>query len=450
VVSDVVVTGASLADSRPDQPPGDVRGFDARSGRLLWTFHVVAHAGEPGSETWQRGSLAEGVGANPWAPLAADLERGLVFVPTSSASPDLYGGRRPGANLFADSLLVLRARTGERVWHFQTVHHDLWDYDLGSPPNLVRLRREGRGVDAVAQLTKTGFVFVFDRETGAPLFPIEERAVPQSDVPGEESWPTQPFPLQPPPLVPQRMTEADLWDRDPQEHARCREALRASRNEGIFTPPSERGSVFYPSPAGGANWSGGAFDPESGLLYVPSLNFALLTRVDPLPGEARAPAPGPHEQLLRRLAPFRSASSLPPARRSWMDQSFFTCLAPPWGLLVAVDLNRGEIRWRVPVGEDATGVRGLFHMGHALVTAGGLVFHAGSEELRLRAHDAATGELVASFELPAGLHAGPMTYKLGPGHRQFLVVAPGGHYGVGRVNRATTLGDWVIAYALPD
>jgi len=450
VIGDVIVTGASLADSRPDQPPGDVRGWDARSGRLLWTFHVVPHPGEPGSETWERGSLSSGVGANPWAPLAADLERGLVFVPTSSASPDLYGGRRPGDNLFADSLLVLRAQTGERVWHFQTVHHDLWDYDLGSPPNLVRLRRDGREIDAVAQLTKTGFVFVFDRETGEPVFPIEERPVPQSDVAGEQTSPTQPFPLRPPPLVPQRMSEADLWDRDPQELARCRAALRGARNEGIFTPPSERGSVLYPSPAGGANWSGGAFDPESGLLYVPSLNFALLARVEPPAGEAPGPVSGPRERLLRRLAPGRAGAALPPLRRATMDHSFFTCLAPPWGLLVAVDLNQGEIRWRVPIGEDANGVRGLFHMGHALVTAGGLVFHAGSEELRLRAHDAATGEVLASFPLPAGLHAGPMTYKLRPGGRQYLVIAPGGHYGVGRVNRATVLGDWVIAYALPD
>jgi quinoprotein glucose dehydrogenase len=379
------------------------------------------------------------VGANPWAPLAADPARGLVFVPTSTASPDFWGGRRPGDNLYADSLLVLRAATGERVWHFQMVHHDLWDYDVASPPNLVTLQRDGKPVDVVAQLTKTGMVYVFERETGRPFFAIEERPVPQTDLPDERTSPTQPFPVKPPPLVPHRMSEADLWDGDPAALEVCRERLRAARNEGIFTPPSERSSVLYPGPAGGANWAGGSWDPTTRTLYVPSNNWALLTRVEPRP--AVQPALATTGTPLDRLPPWRQAR---------MEIGFFRCIAPPWGYLVAVDLQRGEIRWRVPIGEDAQGVRGLFNMGPALVTAGGLVFHAGTEDLQLRAHDARTGDVLARFPLPAGLHGGPITYRTRPGGRQLLVVAPGGHHSFARVERSTPLGDYVIAYALPE
>ena len=201
----------------------------------------------------------------------------------STAGPDFYGGDRKGANLFSDSVVALDAKTGKYVWHFQTVHHDLWDYDLAAPPILARVKHDGRDVDAVAQATKTGFVFLLDRETGKPLFPVEERSVPQSDVPGEKSWPTQPFPTKPDALVPQRLTEADLWDADQKRFAKCRERLRKLRNEGLFTPPSERGSILYPFTAGGANWSGGAFDPVSGILYVPVTNLVQTIRLKKLP-----------------------------------------------------------------------------------------------------------------------------------------------------------------------
>jgi len=447
VVGDVVVVGSSLADGLARQPWGGVRGYDARSGRLLWRFNTIPQEGETGTETWERGSWRAGSGANPWAPMSADPERGLVFVPTSTASPDFWGGDRPGANLFADSLVVLRAGTGERVWHYQTLHHDLWDYDVASPPNLVRIQRDGRALDAVVQLTKTGLTFVFERETGRPVFPIEERPVPKSDVPGEWTSPTQPFPTRPPPLAPIEFTEADLWDTSPEHLAFCRDWLRRLRNEGIFTPPSPRGSIIYPSYGGGANWSGGGVDPERGVLYVPVNDVALVVRVvlPPRDGQRR----GALARARARLAPWRAPGPRPEIRDERFMRGDEPCKRPPWGSLVAVDLNRGEILWRVPTGRDADGSLGLTSMGPPLVTAGGLVFHAGTWEPRLRAHDAETGAVLAGFELPAGLHAGPITYKLRPEGKQFLVIAPGGHFSVGRF-AGSKRGDYVIAYTLPD
>jgi quinoprotein glucose dehydrogenase len=436
VVGDRIVIGPSLADMRPDQPAGDVRAFDARTGEPSWTFHVIPREGETGTETWEHESWRFGVGANPWAPISADLERGLLFVPTSTASPDYYGGRRPGDNWFADSIVVLRAETGERVWHRQLVHHDLWDYDVPAPPNLLRVRRDGEPVDAVAQLTKMGLVFLFERESGRPLFPIEERAVPQSDVPGEQSAATQPFPLRPPPLLdPLVIGEDDLWDRDPEHLAACRELYRSLRYEGLFTPPSARGSLQYPGTAGGANWSGGAVDPERAILYTPINRFAMTNSVDPAPvGE---PGPGPLPALRRGTGGIFSVGMKP-------------CTKPPWGELVAVDLQRGEILWRAPAGRDnRLGERGVFNLGPPLATAGGLVFHAGTEDALLRAHDADTGEVVASFPLPASAHAGPITYRTRRGGRQLLVVAAGGHHNIGRLNQSSQLGDWIVAYALP-
>jgi quinoprotein glucose dehydrogenase len=357
-----------------------------------------------------------------------------------------------GANLFSDSVVALDAATGHRAWHFQTVHHDLWDYDLAAPPVLSQIRRDGQRIDAVAQATKSGFVFVLDRDSGAPLFPVEERPVPQSDVPGEASWPTQPFPLQPPALCSQRITETDLWDVDAGRRARCLEQLRALRNEGLFTPPSERGSIVHPFTAGGANWSGAAYDPERGWLYVPVNNLAHVIKVERLPDSnwdndqgrpLRGILAGVWYALTGRGTGHRYWTS-PISGRTLFAVDGVPCNRPPWGELVAVDLDAGEIRWRMPTGE-ADGVRGLNGYGPPLATAGNLIFHSGTRDLRLRAHDAATGEVVASFDLPAGLHAGPITYKLRPEGKQYVVVAPGGHVGLG-----SQLGDYVIAFALPD
>ena len=460
VVGDAVVVGSSIADTvRRVSPPGDVRAYDARSGALLWTFHTIPHPGEAGHETWEEGSWRESGGGNVWTTMTADLERGWVFLPVSTATPDFFGGDRPGANLFSDALVALEARTGRRLWHFQTVHHDIWDYDLPAPPNLVRVRRDGRLVDAVAQVTKTGFVFVLDRETGKPLFPVEERPVPASDVPGERAWPTQPFPAKPPPLVPQRMTEADLWDAAPRGggpgHLRkCREWLSDLRSEGLYTPPSLGGTIVYPSNGGGANWSGASWDPGRRRLVVPVNNVANVVKLKPVwrsESNLENRSAQPMRSYLRAawfLLTGRGTGlryiTHPLTGRVLFQSGGQPCNRPPWGWLVAVDLDSGAIAWREPAGEHE-GVTGLFGYGPPLATAGGLVFHSGTPDERLRVHDADTGALITSFALPAGLHAGPISYRAEPGGRQLLVVAPGGHAGIG-----TTPGDHVIAYGLPE
>lgn len=453
VVGDRVVVGSSIADTiRPDAPSGEVRAFDARTGERVWTFRTIPRADEPGAETWG-GSTERSGAANVWSTITTDLERNLVFLPVSTASPDYYGGERPGDNLFSDSVVALDAETGARRWHFQTIHHDLWDYDLAAPPVLVTLAVAGRSRDAVVQATKHGFVFVLDRSTGEPLFPVEEQRFPASDVPGERTSPTQPIPSAPPPLVPQRLSADELYAPTPRHEAACRERLAALRNDGLFTPPSEGGSLAYPFSAGGANWSGAAFDPDRRRLFVPVNNLAQVVRLD---------AVAPHDSTGRsRVRPLRGVgwrSAIwfltgrgtgdryrinPIWGRPIFEIDGVPCNRPPWSEVVAVDLERGAIAWRAPTATGAIdSVKASF--GPALVTAGGLLFHGGTREPVLRAHDVETGRLLATFPLPAGLHAGPISYRTKPAGRQFLVVAPGGDVVIG-----SPLGDSVIAYALP-
>ena len=449
IVGEYVIVGSSIADIvRRVQPSGAVRAYHAHTGHLVWRFNTIPQDDEYGTETWADNSWKRMGGANVWAPMTADQERGLVFLPVSAAGPDFYGGDRKGANLFANALVALNAATGERVWHFQTVHHDLWDNDVASPPLLVTLTQAGRTVDAVIQLTKMGLVFILDRETGAPLIPIEERPVPASDVPGESAWPTQPFPAWPPPLIPHQVTAADLWDKSPAHLESCRTLLHALRREGIYTPPSEQGSILIPGNVGGANWSGGGWDPSTQTLYVPVNHLPMTVRLKKLPDDN---VQHNDRRVLRRgLGALQWAlTKRGTGLRYWTERGIFAhngerCVRPPWGWLVALDLKSQTERWRTPTGIRGDGVQGLTVAGPLLVTASGLIFHGGTTDERLWVYDTKTGDVVASFKLPAGLHAGPMTYKLSPAGQQYLVVAPGGH-----AFKDSALGDYVIAYTLP-
>ena len=433
VYKDLVIVGWGLPESPSKGPTGDVRAYDVRTGRLVWTFHTVPRPGEVGHETWEGDSWKDRAGTNVWSVMSVDEQRGLVFLPVGSPAYDFYGGDRKGQNLFGNCLVALDAATGRLVWYYQTTHHDLWDYDLPAQPVLF----EWRGVPAVAVITKMGFVFVLDRRTGRPLFPVEERPVPQSDVPGEATWPTQPFPSKPPALARQGLTRAELSRVTPESERFCSALFERLVNRGMYTPVGLKPTLNLPGFHGGGNWSGGSFDPVSGLLYVNMNEDGAMGEMTPQP--AGAPAPFTRQGRFEEYAWFRDPHGWP-------------CQQPPWGTLSAVDLNRGEIVWKVPLGTaeelEASGVRdtGTQNLGGSVVTAGGLVFIAATTDRLFRAFDAKTGKVLWQARLEAGGHATPMTYMT-KGGRQLVVVAAGG----GGFLRALspTLSDALVAYSLP-
>ena len=438
VVDDIVVVGSSMGDNRRvDLESGVVRAYDVRTGRLMWTWDPIPRRrDDAAASTWPDSGAGITGGANAWAPLSVDPVRQLVFVPTGAPSTDYYGGHRLGDNSYANSVVALEAKTGRVRWHFQVVHHDLWDFDVASQPTLATIQKDGAPRDVVIAPTKMGHLFVLDRETGTPVFPVEERPVPASDVPGEVAARTQPFPVLPQPLHPGKAFGAsEVWGLDKADSTFCRAQMEGMRSEGIFTPPSLRGTVMYPGFGGGMNWGGITYDPERNLIISNTLRLAMWVRLEPRKAATAGNQRGTPYTMSR--APLVSAKGLP-------------CNPPPWGTLTAIDAATGLRRWDVPLGfvpkiAAVSGSErwGSPNFGGPITTAGGLTFIAATMDSHLRAIDTETGRELWKAALPAGGQATPMTYVWKG--RQYVVIAAGGHSSLG-----TPLGDYLIAYALPE
>jgi len=503
--------------------PGHIRAYDVRTGKIVWIFHTIPYPGEAGADAWPPDAWTYIGGANCWAGMALDERRGVVYIPTGSAAFDFWGGNRMGQDLYANCLLALDANTGRRLWHFQAVHHDLWDRDLPAPPNLLMVKHNGRKIDAVAQITKSGHVFLFNRDTGEPLFPIEERQVPPSDLQGESAWPTQPLPLKPAPFARQLFTYNEITDLSPESHRVVLDTFERLRPHVPFAPPSTQGTIIFPGFDGGGEWGGAAADPD-GILYVNANEMAwILTMVPTQPGTNTAVVKGERlflqicaachgqerrgnagqnvpsladiskrmsraeiirllqtgrgmmpsfgflsEPQKRSVADFVMGNNPPQdaASRSgeiagedvlggvpytmtgynrWFDTNGYPAVKPPWGTLNVIDLNTGEYRWRVPLGENsaltARGIppTGLENYGGPLVTAGDLVFIGASKDEMFRAFDRRSGKILWQVKLPAGGYATPATYTVNG--KQYVVIACGG----GKMG--TKSGDAYVAFA---
>ena len=518
VYNDFIIIGAQVGED----VPGAVRAFDVRTGERKWIFHTLPRPGEFGSETWPEGYLENTGGASDWSGIAIDTERGIVYCSTETAGPDFWGGDRYGENLFSNSLIALDANTGERLWHYQLVHHDLWDLDNPTPPTLLTVEHEGEKVDVVAQGTKMGVLFVFDRVTGEPLWPIEERPAPQTEIPEIQTWPTQPFPTKPPPLMRQRYTEDDVSNISPKARQMTMDMLKLSGSYGSFPPPSLDQKIKFPGYDGGMEWGGSAADPD-GILYVNVSEIPWFYQHVPTTGENgerlppgerhyrircaachgldRTSNPGggfpslvdlpnrftkeavmqimtqgggrmpafdrvseEHQQaivdfLFGEAEPVEpeagesdDASKVPPYAfrgfHRWLDDEGYPAIKPPWGTLNAVDLNTGEIKWKVPLGEypelTARGipVTGTENYGGPVVTAGGLLFIGATADGKIRAFDKETGEVLWQHDLPRDGNATPSTYMVDG--KQYVVISAGG----AKTNRPK--GGSLVAFTLPD
>ena len=428
VYKELVIVGSQVPDRvQVADPVGYVQAFNARTGKRVWTFSVIPQSpNDPGAETWENESWRTSGHGNVWAPMALDEARGLLYLPTSTPSSDYYGGQRPGANLFAESLVCLDAATGKMKWYFQTVHHGLWDWDIPAPPNLVTIRVNGQRIDAVAQVTKRGDTFVFDRVTGKPVWPMVERPVPaDSDVPGEKPYPTQPFPSKPPSFVGQGVLLEDANSLTPEIKAMAQAQMQKFRIGPMFTPPSLKGTLQRPSQGGGANWGGAAFDPESGYLFVRAANSVGVNRLAKNDGSDPLVAVAYSNVFARGGESVNLAGGLP-------------LVSPPYAVLTAIDLNQGEIAWKAPLGEGSPAVRNHPLLkgvklpdrlgspnsnGGAMVTRSGLVFIGGGDTY-FYAFDKKTGKEIWRGKIPYENTAVPMTYRTRSG-RQFIVVATG-------------------------
>jgi quinoprotein glucose dehydrogenase len=427
VFEDLVIVGCSNDEGHPGAP-GDPRAFDVRTGREAWRFHTVPRPGEFGYDTWQPPDAWKNRGgANPWGGFTLDADAGVLFCGTGSAGPDFYGAGRRGTNLFANCVLALDARTGKRLWHFQTVHHDVWDHDNPCPPVVATITRDGKKVPVVAQMTKTGFCYVLDRRTGEPVFGVQEVPAEKSSVPGEQTHPTQPVPLKPPPLSYQIFTPDLASDISPETKRYVLGELSKHDHGRPYLPPSVRGTIVTPGFHGGSTWSGASVDPATGWLFVNTNNTPYLSVI-------KEHAPGDYR--LTGYGYFRDAEGYPAVK-------------PPWGQLTAIDLNTGEFAWRVPLGEFAELTKrgvpqtGTENFGGTIVTAGGLVFIGGTMDEKFHAFDKSSGKLLWEHQLPAGGYATPCTYEANG--KQYVVIAAGGG---GKLR--TKSGDTYVAFALPD
>ncbi len=439
IYRDVVIVGSAIGDNRAvDVESGVVRAFDARTGIERWSWYPL---GDEPTTTPRIG------GANAWSILSVDPARGLVFIPTGSAAPDYFGGKRAGNNEHANSLVALNAETGELVWHQQLIHHDLWDYDVAAQPLLIDIEREGKLIPVVVAATKTGMLFVFDRETGTPVFEVDERAVPRSDIPGEVASVTQPFPSTPSLVSQAAITPDDAWGLTFYDRGKCRDRIASLRSEGIFTPPSLKGSIVSPSSLGGVNWGSLAFDSDRQLVFAAVNHLPMVVTLIPRDQLAKQRASADFED-----AEFAEQRGTPYAMRRELLASPWglPCTAPPWGTLAAIDLRRNTIRWQIMLGSTRDSAPwfmpsrtiGMPNLGGPIVTEGDLVFIAAATDQYLRAFDIETGRELWKGRLPAGGQATPMTYALDG--RQFVVIAAGGH---GALH--TKHGDYLVAFALP-
>jgi quinoprotein glucose dehydrogenase len=433
IYKNLVIVGSLVPEETSQGPSGDVRAFDVQTGRQVWRFHTIPQPGEFGHDTWAKDAWQRRTGANVWSSMSVDEANGLVFLPVGSASYDFFGADRPGPTLYANSLVALDAATGQRRWHFQVVHHDVWDYDPPAQPILADVRRGTDTVPVVVQLTKMGLVFVFNRLTGAPIFGVEERPVPSSDVPGEATSPTQPFPVKPPPLARVApLTRDDLTNVSDASRRQCEEMFASVKSGGLFTPPGRDLTLWFPGTLGGATWSGGSVNPALGYLFVNTNEVGAVGR------------------MVAKQNTFRRDGPRGAYARFWDDQQL-PCQAPPWGKLHAIDLATGEIVWQIPLGDaPKLAVRGVTgtgtpSLGGSIATSTGLVFIGGTNDRRFRAFDGRTGHLLWQAALPASGHATPISYRGPKSERQFVVIAAGGG---GRFS--SEVSDAIVAFALPN
>lgn len=451
IIGNLVVVGSSFGDNqRFDYPRGTVRAYDAITGKLAWSWSPIpADSTDPAWSTWN-GTKAHKTGAaNAWSVISADPARDMVFIPTTSPSPDYYGGERIGSNLYGNCLVALQASTGKLLWYYQVVHHDLWDYDIAAQPMLITVKQKGKAVPAVAVGTKMGFVFILHRETGRPLFPVEERAVPASDVPGETAWPTQPFPVWPKPLGIQQISPADAWGLTPQDKELAQKRIAQYINKGIYTPPSYQGSIMTPGNIGGIHWGGMCYDPVKGFLVTNINRAPAIIRMIPRDEVAKLEQ---QDKDLVRAETGRQYGTPYIMKRDYLflvtGDGMQIQSQPPWGTLLAIDLKNGHQQWEKPLGYMLNPAKfpeakswGSINLGGAITTAGNLVFVAATLDNYFRAFHTTTGELLWEFELPASAQATPMSYSIKG--KQYIVIAAGGH---GKL--ATKMGDYVMAFAV--